>query len=196
MNTEIINSKTVAGLVEFCDYLSAKGLATGKAMENWKGAAKNVFSAVEGDDYAQTSLDGLDLDEFLDRFEVLTRGKYKPESLTAYGSRVRAAVEAYLAFVADGTTPKLARRSPSASGAAKPAVTPRSSSPKRQQRQQETEGELVEFPFPLQSGEMASLRLPKRLHKDDADRLRLFLTSLQSEPQAQIPQHTGEEMAA
>ncbi len=199
MNTEKINSKTVDGLLEFCDFLAEKGLAGGKAMENWKGAVRNVFGAVEGDNYGETSLEGLNLDEYLPRFETLTRGKYKPESLGAYGSRVRAAVEAYSSYLKDGTTPTPKVRRASTAAGASQKKPPKAANPKAPQGQPQVQlgGELIEFPFPLQSGAMATLRLPKRLQKEDADRLNLFLKSLQSEPQAQIPQRTGvEEVAA
>jgi hypothetical protein len=49
LDTDKINSKTVDGLLEFCDFLTDKGMATGKTMENWKGATRNVFLAVEGE---------------------------------------------------------------------------------------------------------------------------------------------------
>ncbi|HET7454883.1 MAG TPA: hypothetical protein VFJ76_05125 [Solirubrobacterales bacterium] len=196
MNTEKINSKTVDGLLEFCGFLAEKGLAGSKAMENWKGAVRNVFGAVEGEDYGSATLENLDLDEYLSRFETLTRGKYKPESLGAYGSRVRAAVEAYLAYLKDGTTPSPRPRRASSGGTSPQKRTTKSSAaPAKKQPQPPALGELIEFPFPLQSGAMATLRLPKRLNKEDADRLNLFLRSLQSEPQAQIPERTG-EMAA
>jgi hypothetical protein len=193
MDTEKINSKTAGGLIEFCGYLAEKGLATGKSMENWKGAARNVFGAVEGDNWEQFSVDGLDLDEYLARFETLRRAQYKPESLAAYGSRVRAAAEAYLAFLKDGTTPS--QRTPRARRSAAPSAdaTPVTPSAPSGVAATASGDNLIEFPFPLQSGEMATFRLPKRLQKDDAVRINLFLKSLESEPQAQIPEHTGEE---
>jgi hypothetical protein len=202
MDTEKINSKTAGGLVEFCDYLAEKGLATGKSMENWKGAARNVFGAVEGDEWGQFSLDGLDLDEYLPRFETLRRAQYKPESLAAYGSRVRTAVDAYVAFLKDGTTPtqrvQRTRRAAAASAAPTNQNAPVAAAPSAAGAPAAGGNHLIEFPFPLQSGDMATFRLPKRLDKEDAVRINLFLKSLESEPQAQIPEHTGgeEQLAA
>jgi hypothetical protein len=97
--------------------------------------------------------------------------------------------------VKDGTTPTMRRATSPAPRPAKAAKSAKDSA-KAHAPAQPT-GELIEFPFPLQNGEMAALHLPKRLRKDDAERLNLFLRSLQSEPQAQIPEHTGtDEMAA
>jgi hypothetical protein len=201
MDSDKINSKTAGGLIEFCNYLAEKGLASGKAMENWKGATRNVFGAVEGEDWEGFSLEGLNLDDYLPRFETLRRAQYKPESLAAYNSRIRAAVDAYLEWLRDGSVPTLKtrapRRSASAPASARPVTTP--AAPSSPPVASSTDN-LIEFPFPLQSGEMATFRLPKRLEKGDAVRINMFLKSLESEPQAQIPEHTGggeeEQMAA
>jgi hypothetical protein len=197
MDSDKINTKTAGGLIEFCGYLAEKGLAPGKSMENWKGATRNVFGAVEGEGWEQFSLEAIDLDEYLGRFETLRRAQYKPESLAAYNSRVRTAVEAYLAFLKDGTTP--AQKAPRAQRKPVPAATPAGSAaqaaspPAAPVTRVAPSDDLIEFPFPLQSGEMATFRLPKRLEKGDAVRINLFLKSLECEPQAQIPEHTGSD---
>lgn len=187
-----INDKSVDGLMEFCEYLADKGLATRRTMENWRGAARTVFAAVEGgEDFGATDLADLDLDSYLTRFETLTRGKYKPDSLTAYGSRVRNAVDAYFEYIESGETPKL--RKPNRQAAVKtPAPPSRGTDPVSPAANHAPMGELIKFPFPLQSGEMATLQLPRRLQKEDADRLSAFLRTLQTEEQPQIPARTAE----
>jgi hypothetical protein len=55
-------------------------------------------------------------------------------------------------------------------------------------------GELVEFPFPLRTGQMARLLLPSQgLHPKDADRMSAFRRTLQYEEQKQLPERTGED---
>jgi hypothetical protein len=192
-----INSKTVEGLMEFCEYLADKGLATRRTMENWRTATRTVFTAVEGEDFGTVDLSDLDLDGFLARFGTLTRGKYKPESLAAYESRVRNAVDAYLEYVESGQTPKL-RKPNRMTGAAARTVAPEKPANGESSGAQngQSNGDLMRFPFPLHDGTVATLQLPRRLRKDDADRLSAFLRTLQTESQAQIPEHTGEQAKA
>lgn len=51
--------------------------------------------------------------------------------------------------------------------------------------------DLIDYPFPLRSGQVANLRLPKRLEKKDSERLGAFLETLVLEPQREIPAATG-----
>lgn len=55
---------------------------------------------------------------------------------------------------------------------------------------------LVKFPFPLRSGEMAELVLPRELHSEDADRITHFLRALQMEPQKALPERAEDREAA
>lgn len=191
-----INSKTTAGLFEFCDFMVDKGYATTAATDPWKTAARKVLGTVYGDEFEGTDLTSIDFDDVIARFETLTRGQYKHESVLAYARRLKNAVDAYLEFLETGKPPQLRRSSTSTkTEAKKPAAAASSASPKPKQ-QQEPMGELIKFPFPLRSGEMAQLHLPRRLQQDDADRLSAFLRTLQVETQKEIPQRTGEEAEA
>jgi hypothetical protein len=189
-----INSKTAAGLFEFCDFVVEKGYGTTAATDPWKTAVRKILGTVYGEDFESTDLTSLDYGDLLSRFETLSRGQYKHDSVVAYGRRLRNAVDAYLAYVDTGKPPQLRRSSAAAKPAAKvEAKNPASSSGTRQQEQM---GELIKFPFPLRTGEMAQLHLPRRLQKDDADRLSAFLRTLQTEPQKELPERTGEEAEA
>src|SRR3978361_106313 len=90
-----LQSKTTAGLFEFCDYMHEKGYATTGAMEPWKTAAKKILSAVDPEGYEQMDLSTADLDDIQRRFETLTLSDYKYESQVTYGKRLRNAVTAY-----------------------------------------------------------------------------------------------------
>jgi hypothetical protein len=189
-----INSKTVGGLFDFCDFMVEKGYATTRAMDPWKTATKKVFAAVYGDEFESETLEGVDLEDVLSRFETLTRGKYKHESLVTYGRRVKNAIEGYMEFLDSGRPPQMrkSRAVPSKKTEAKPpAKATRKATPDASPM-----GELVKFPFPLRNGEMAQLQLPARLGREDADRLSAFLRTLQVEPQKELPERTGEEAEA
>lgn len=191
---QVINSGTVDGLTAFCDYLIDKGYATRGAVTSWKSAAKQVFEAVEGAEYGALDVRALDLDDYLGRWENMERGNYKAESLQSYGSRIRRAHEAYLAYLADGTTPQLGRRA-----SRRREAEERSSTERRPQRNDggvggtATAADLVDYPFPLQSGQLAYVRLPRNLQRTDAERLAAFVRTLVFEAQAQLPAGKTEE---
>lgn len=190
-----INSKTVEGLFAFCDFMVEKGYATTAAMDPWKTAARKVFAAVHGDEFESETLDGIDLDDVLNRFETLTRGQYKHESVVTYGRRVRNAIDGYMEFLDTGRPPQL-RKTRTAPAKKAEAKAPAAKATKKAAADPSPMGELIKFPFPLRSGEMAQLQLPPRLQRDDADRLSAFLRTLQVETPKEIPERTGEEAQA
>jgi hypothetical protein len=51
---------------------------------------------------------------------------------------------------------------------------------------------MISYPFPLEGGDVANLRLPKRLERRDAERLIAFINALSFEPQKPLgrgPEH-------
>ena len=187
--SKVIGSGTVEGLLTFCDYLIDKGYGSSGAVGPWKSAAKQVFEAVEGENYRVTDVRTIDLDEYLGRFETMERGNYKAESLASYGSRVRRAHEAYLAFLADGRTPQL-RRGPQRQDGETPRPKTRSQAPPPPSTSS-TVADLIEYPFPLRSGQLAYVRLPKKLEKADAERIAAFVRTLVFEPVAELTTGSG-----
>lgn len=199
--SDVIGSGTANGLLAFCDYLKDRGIAPASAVNPWKSAAKNVFSRVEGtDDFGSVDIQAIDVDEYMTRFANKSRGEYKPDSLNAYSSRFRKAVEAYRGYLADpmGWRPKLrasSRRSPeagsngrtSASDGGVLAQTAGTLNPVAPASPAAPQPGLIDYPFPMRNGEMAHLHLPSPLDKEDADRLTQFVRALVFERQAQLP---------
>lgn len=190
-----ISERTTKGLFEFCDFVVNKGYATAGAIDPWRTAVRKILATVYGEEeFEAVDLASLDFDDVVARFETKTRGQYKHESVVAYGRRFRNAVDAYLEFVETGKPPQIGR--------------PKTAAPKRDERPtaakvakkkapaEQPMGELIKFPFPLQSGEMAQLHLPRRLQQDDSERLQALIRTLQVEPRKEIPQRTGEEAEA
>ncbi len=156
------------------------------------------------EDFGDVDVQALDVDEYMTRFVNKSRGEYKPDSLNAYSNRFRKAVDAYAGYLADpmGWRPKLrapaTRRSPegssngrtAANGAATSApVGPASAAPSAPTTSQApaalTLG-LIDYPFPMRSGQIAHLHLPSPLDKEDADRLTQFVRALVFERQGQL----------
>lgn len=184
-----INDRTVGGLLAYCDWLKAKNYQSANAVEAWKVATNKVFSTVEGDGYESLSLDGLNLDEYIERFRVGSGSQYKAETVGVYGRRIRNAMDAQAEYIATGKQTMLARgaRTAKDDDDAEPATKTRAktATPKDQSKAPPV-GELIQFPFPLASGQMAQLKIPPRLRKEDVDRLSAFLRTLQYEEQRQL----------
>ena len=168
-------------------------------MTPWKSAAKQVFEAVEGPAYGSTDVRELDLDDCLRRWENMERGNYKAESLQSYGSRLRRAHAAYLAFLANGTTPQLSRRTPRRREARTSRRPPRSSATAERGpaagAAAPPAADLVDYPFPCSgSGQLAYGASPAhaRAHTD-AERLAAFVRTLVFEPQGQLAAGTTEQ---
>lgn len=201
----LIGTKTPAGLFEFCDAMISQGYVTAGAADPWKTATKKVLGAVYGEEeFEKLDLSTLDLDDAVARFRTKTLGSYKEDSITAYGRRMKNAVEAYLAYVDHGKTPEARKARPAAAPKAKATEKPKSAvKPAGQQQAVLAEplspaapqGQLIAFPFPLKSGEMAELRLPRELQPEDADRLTAFVNVLRNEPQKRLPERTGGQHA-
>lgn len=195
MSSETLNSRTAQGLIDFCDLMANQGYATPNAMEAWKVAARKILTAVEGEDFESTDLTSIDMEDVMGRFQTLTRGQYKPDSVTAYGRRMKNAMDAYFEYLDTGKAPQMRRQ------AAAPKAEPKPKAPKASRSSSASSdssggGDLIKFPFPLKTGEMATLHLPRRIQSDDVERLSGFLRTLQTEPQAQIPAQTSEDEAA
>jgi hypothetical protein len=192
-----IAAGTAEGMLDFLDFIIDRGLATAAAVNPWKSAAKRILSTVEGSEsYGAVDIRTLDPDEYFGRFSNIAMGELTPESLTAYRQRFRKAVDAYRGYLADPANWKPAR-----SASSRPNSNGNGGgSPRRRERAPKplpsSSGDLIDFPFPLESGELAHFHLPKRVSKADAERMSTFLRTLPLEPQKQIPARTAEEKAA
>jgi hypothetical protein len=193
-----MGSGTVAGLMAFFDYLTNKGMATPAAITPLKSAARQVFETVEGtENIDEIDVRSLDVDEYLDRFQVkaMSSGRYKPESITAYRSRFGRGIDYYTTFLTTGTPPKIRLRAssgPASKRAASSDDAPRSATGSAGTTEapdmQSPTGNLISYPFPLQSGGIANLRLPVRLERADAERMATFIRTLVFEPQKELSQ--------
>lgn len=180
-----------AGLMAFMDFMIEKGYGTAGAINPWKSAAKQVFLTVEGEDFEGLDVRGFDIDEYMERFQNRSLGKYSSESLRAYRQRFRKAVEAYRAYLADpnwrpalkrSPRPKKETSKPAESGP--PASTEGAGQPSASVAPSPS---LIAYPFPLKGGQMAQLHLPTQgLDREDAERLTHFIRALVFDQPAQL----------
>lgn len=193
-----MNSRTVEGLLAFCDYLKEKHFLGADTVGSWKTAITKVFEGVDGDDYLAADLASVDLDSHLRRFQVAEGRKYNPDTITIYGRRIRNAIDAQQHYVETGQVPSFKTggskgQNGGAASKAKSSTTPKGAT----KQTPPPAADLIEFPFPLRNGQMARFHLPPQgLHPKDVDRASAFLRSLQLEEQKQIPERTGEDEIA
>jgi hypothetical protein len=90
-----------AGLIEFLEYVDEKGLMNPSTAKAYRAAAREVLSAVEGDEWPSFDLREADVEDLVHRFQVKAGMRYTPRSLTTYKSRFRSAVSMYLAYMED-----------------------------------------------------------------------------------------------
>ena len=195
---EDIEQRTVGGLLAYCDWLKKGHYLGDSAVEGWKTAIKKVFEGVEGEEFVRFDLTDLDLDEYLDRFRRAAGSEYMAETVTVYGRRIRNAIDAQLYYVENRKAPAFRSGTrKQENGDAKAKAKPRPKSPTTTATAATpaaATGDLMEFPFPLRTGQIARFHLPAHgLDPKDADRISAFLRTLQYEEQKQLTEHTGED---
>lgn len=190
-----IATGTAEGLMEFFDFLVAKGYATPAAVTPLKSASRQILSTVDGDDFMGVDVRTLDADAHLDRFENMVVGQYKHESLVQYRNRFKRGLSAYLTYLNDKVIPSFGRSSRKRGGDSstqKPNAgrkTPTTSAP----MPLSTAERLIDYPFPLRSGQIAILRLPVGLEKTDAERMGAFIRTLVLDAQRELARDESPE---
>ena len=170
---------TAAGLLEFLDYARAKGILARKTADAYKSASSLVLS-IEGEGWEATDLRNVDLDQQVNRYIRLRGQKASPQTLATYHQRVATAIDLYLDFLGNPAGFRgPAGRPRQAVGGGRRETGPSVSNPPTQQPARGRKATvLVTYPFPLRSGAMAYLQLPRQLSEADVKRLSTFLQSL------------------
>lgn len=187
-----INSRTVAGLMAFCDWMKDKGYAGPAAADAWRSAAKVVFETVEGESYEAMSLEGIDLDDYVRRFQTLGGAKYRAETVGRYKNRIRTGMDAQAYYIEHGKPPSTKRGTPKPKAEADPASTTADApGAKRSTTQSGTTSvsqiparpDFFEFIYPLSPGRMVRMELPMQMTQREIDRLCAVLQTLEEQPQ-------------
>ncbi len=186
-----IRTKTAGGLLAFADYLGAKGYQGKSGITAWKTAITKVFETTGGEDWINTSLDGIDLDDLARRFQTLTGNTYKAESVVVYKRRVQNAIDAQAFFIENDRPPSF-KPQPSKPKAEKPKATEARGLP-TDNVLQETKTESVpklpaqpdffEFVYPLSPGRIVRMEIPFQMTKREITRLCAVLETLEEQPQ-------------
>ncbi|MEX0993408.1 MAG: hypothetical protein WDZ37_05360 [Solirubrobacterales bacterium] len=193
-NDNIMTNKTIGGLITFCGWLKEKSYLGANNAEGLKTAVVKVFSTVEPDSYKSVSLDGLDIDDYMDRFRnAAGSSKYKAETIDVYASRIRRAIESFEYYLEHKKPPTSRQR-------ARPKQNGQTSTKKsgaQSKIHKLPTADVFDATLPLSSGQVLVIPdCPKRWPKRDVDLVTGFLRNLQTEEQGQIPAKTGESAAA
>ena len=183
-------SGTAAGLMTFLDWASRTGELSPNTTASYKTAVTQVFE-IDGEAWGSTAIRELDIDRQLDRFARLRASKYNTTSLRTYGNRFRAAIANYIKYLEDPTAFRAGGpRGTRTKGTDKPVKNAGKTA--RTNRDLETRSaqgmatgpnsDLVQYPFPLRSGVMVYLSLPRDLGRGEAQRIAAFVASLAIDP--------------
>jgi hypothetical protein len=179
VNTGDDMQATGGGAMEFLDFAVAGGLLNSNTAGGLRAAIKEVLKAVDGDGWEQSDLTKIDLDDYGTRFERLTTGKYKPDSVVVYKSRFKNGVNMLLAYLDNpsGWRYKPARPARERGKQTTPKVLVTGRAQDTPTRVAELPG-TVTYPFPVRRDVIATLVLPVDLTKAEAKRLAAFVDSI------------------
>lgn len=197
MSGNDIRSRTVGGLLAYCDWLGRNGYQGTGAVKAWKVAINKVFQAVDGENYRDLSLDGLDLDDYVGRFRRLAEQNYKAESIDVYAARIRRATEAQLYYIEHDKAPTFKQGTSRPKGEAGEKKTQSRASSKKAAGEKNggtvtklpPAPDFFEFAYPLSPGRMVHMQLPMQMTKREIDRLCAVLQTLEEQPQ--LPERTA-----
>jgi hypothetical protein len=172
---------SISGLMDFLSHAKAKGMLAARTADAYRSACMCILS-MQGEGWERTSLGDLNLELQVESYARRPGASVKLATLVTYRQRLQAAIELYKEFLDDPAGfqgPAKGRRSPVASSAepvtgvvlaarTEDVATPRFSNA----------SSLVTYPFPLRSGALAFLHLPRDLSFSDVRRLCAFLESL------------------
>jgi hypothetical protein len=174
---------TAAHFMHFLDWAEGRGELLAATVHNWRVASTKVLEIEP--DWQNVNVADFDLEAHLHRFEVLKRTAYATNSMNAYKSRTRVAIEAYRLWLSGssdwkpkGSTRQNKNSSKKPTGAAVPAPAD-PPQPKR-----ETGGyvphhsALIEYQLALRPGVRALLTLPEILTEKEAQRVVRFVEGL------------------
>lgn len=169
--------------VAFLTFASSRGLMNANTAGSLRAAVKEVLQSVEPDGWEATDLTKIDLADYCQRFERLSAGRYKPDSVLVYKSRFRNAVAMFLQYLED---PSAWRYKPDRPSASRPKP-PANGSPRGGRHaplahavgaDEAPKAATITYPFPVRQGVVASLVLPADLTKPEAKRLAAFIDSV------------------
>lgn len=176
-------------VIEYLDNLVDKGKATRGAISPLKITFIKVLQTIDGDNWEETSVRAINVEDYMERFSNLTMGKYATDSLTVYKSRLNKVVAWYKQFLdSPGWTPDVQKRNRTTKIKADSNMTADLITSKRPLAASLANSDLqssianaanrVLYPYPLINGQLIHISLPLKFSKQDAKRIAAFIESI------------------
>lgn len=164
---------TARAFLDHWAWAAEKGVMNRNTAAGLRAACSQVLTVL--DDWENVDVKGLDVEATLHRFQNLKKKAFKPSVLETYKRRFRRAHASYLGYLSDpgGWKPRGIERPRQDSEA---VGSDRESRPAAKHEMHPAG--TVEYPFPLRSGQIARLILPRDLKASEAKRLAAFIATL------------------
>lgn len=185
---EVVGNRKISGLNAYLDSLVEKGRVKSSVVVPLKTAVHQIFETVEKDNWENIDVAEIDLDDYMIRFRNLALDRYNEQSYISYKARANRALIWYNNFLQNpGWIPQTRKTSTSNKAQANQSLAKKdnrkadisvASAEQTPKNLPVINNDLISFPFPLSNGVLASLYLPKRLSREDAERLSQFISSL------------------
>lgn len=172
-----INSETVGGMMQYLDQLQRQYRSESSKIVPLRSAVRRVFRSIYDRNWEDVSVKKIDLDDIMSRFRKTPDNDFGPATLAAYQSRITRALNWYTHYLGDNDWAPFDDSSAD-SGTLMRLLGSYNVLTSKPQGNNE---ELVSYPFPLSDGRMVTLQLPKSLSRNDAERLKTFISSLVTE---------------
>lgn len=179
-----IRDGTGSGLIQFISYMGSKGLMNSNTAAAYRSATSKVLK-IDGDGWESIDIRQLDPEEQVARFETLSGAEYTPGSLATYGTRFVRVVGMYLGFLESPSSfkpPAQTRRTRSKLSEKGSNTNDTHIGEKKAVEATPHAPELIEYPFPLTTGEIAYIRLPRSFSLVDVERMTSFIRSIAIDP--------------
>lgn len=92
-----MSDRSLSALIEFLEYMAAKGLANKNTISGRKAAVSRVLGVLDPEEVGDVT--SLDMDDVMNRFINLQGKEYKPDSLGVYRSRVGSSIDDFKRYL-------------------------------------------------------------------------------------------------
>ena len=185
-----MNDYSGKAVVEFLEYTAKNGLMNNATAGSLSSAVRKVLDATTPDgSWEEVDLKEANLDDIADRFETLSRTKYKPDSLQVYKSRFKNAVKMYTEWLANPSGWRYKAERPASQRNKRKQTVPQNGVvvaqhvPTPQYVPPPPDKEMIAYPYPLRPGMIVQINLPPDLRGQEAKRLAAFIESLVADEQ-------------
>jgi hypothetical protein len=173
-----VKDGTAHSALQYLDELVVLGERPASAIIPLKTALSKVLSTVKGDKWGDVKVRSIDVDAYMDAFKERTETTYASHTLVVYKSRLNKVKEWYVHFLNTDWATSAPNHETYPWKAIDTLHHERLSMDESGRPSPDVRRKLVNFPFPLLSGEMGYFNLPARLPKKEIPRIIAFLESI------------------